>query len=195
MGKLKSFFTPQRMGFHILLAIGITIVICICAIIFLKVYTRHGKEIEMPEFIGQNSEELIRNTDATDFILVISDYVYDKTKEEGVVIKQNPQAKELVKKGRKVYLTVASSEPPKIKMPELRDVSLRQAEIMLNAIGLELDGVIYKPSPFENAVLDQLYKGRAIGAGTEISHGEKITLVVGKDIEDLTSGIDTTATN
>lgn len=39
----------------------------------------------------------------------------------------------MVKKGRKVYLTVASDEPPKVKMPQLQDVSLRQAEIMLNA--------------------------------------------------------------
>ena len=70
-------------------------------------------------------------------------------------------------------------------MPELKDVSLRQAEIMLKAIGLELEGVIYKPSPFENAVLEQLYKGRSIAPNTEINQGDKITLVVGKDIDDL----------
>jgi len=56
---------------------------------------------------------------------------------------------------------------------------------MLKAIGLEIGGVIYKASPFENAVLEQLYKGRAIAAGTEISMGESVTLVVGKDINDL----------
>ena len=185
MGNFKDFFKPQRMGFHLLLALLITVMLCVAAVIFLRIYTRHGQEVEMPDFTGQSSELLIQNTKSNDFILVVTDYVYDKSKEEGVVLKQNPQAKEMVKKGRKVYLTVASSQPPKVKMPELRDVSQRQAEIMLKAIGLEISDIIYKPSPYENAVLDQLYKGRAIGAGTEINYGEKVTLVVGKDIEEL----------
>ena len=188
MKNLKDFFKPQRMGFHLLLALLITILLIIVAVLSLKTYTRHGEEVEMPDFTGRNSEELIQNIESNDFIFVVTDHVFDKSKEEGVILKQNPQSKELVKKGRKVYLTIASSEPPKVKMPELRDVSLRQAEIMLKAIGLELSGVIYKASPFENAVLDQLHNGRAIGAGTEISFGEKITLLVGRNMEDNSIG-------
>ena len=185
MGKFKDFFKPDRLGFHLLLAVGITIFLIVIAMIFLRIYTRHGQEVEMPDFIGKDSKTLIQNTSSTDFIIVISDYVYDKSQPEGIVLKQNPQSKEMVKKGRKVYLTVASSIPPKVKMPELKDVSQRQAEIMLKAIGLEVGDVIYKASPYENAVLEQLYKGRAVAAGTEISMGESVTLVVGKDINDL----------
>lgn len=185
MSKFKDFFKPQRMGFHLLLALVITVVLIVIAIIFLNIYTRHGEEVEMPDFVGEDSGILVQDTTHNDFIVVINDYVFDNTKKEGTVLKQNPQAKEMVKKGRKVYLTVASSEPPMIKMPELRDVSLRQAEIMLKAMGLEIGGVIYKPSPFENAVLEQLYKGRAISAGTNVTVGEKITLVVGKDVGEL----------
>jgi beta-lactam-binding protein with PASTA domain len=74
-------------------------------------------------------------------------------------------------------------------MPELKDVSLRQAEIMLKAIGLQLGDVIYKPSPFENAVFEQLYKGRAIAPGTEISVGETIALVVGRNVDNLPDSI------
>ena len=185
MGKFKDLFKPNKIGFHLLLAIGITIFLIVLAMIFLRIYTRHGQEVEMPDFIGKDSKILIQNTSSADFIMVISDYVYDKSQPEGIVLKQNPQAKELVKKGRKVYLTIASSIPPKVKMPELKDVSQRQAEIMLKAIGLEVGDVIYKASPFENAVLEQLYKGRAVAAGTEISMGESVTLVVGKDINDL----------
>ena len=186
MGKIASFFKPQRIGFHILLALIILIVAVIAAIMLLNIYTRHGQEVAMPNFVGVNSETLIQNEDNHDFIIVVSDYIYDKKTPEGTVLKQNPQANEKVKKGRKVYLTVASSEPPKVKMPELQDVSFRQAEIMLQALGLTVGGVIYKPSPFENAVLEQLYNGRAIAPGTEINVGDKITLVVGRNLpEDM----------
>ncbi len=192
MGKIRDFFKPQRMGFHLVLAIIISIVIAVVCLIILKSYTRHGREVDMPNFVGQNSVALIDTLLPSDYIIVITDEVYDKTMEPGTIIKQNPEAGEKVKKGRKVYLTVATSEPPTVIMPELRDVSLRQAEIMLNALGLELEGTILKPSPYENAVLEQLHNGRAIAAGTKIKMGDKITLVVGRDISELPVGADST---
>ena len=187
MKRFKEFMQPNRMGFHLLLAIGITIAIVIIALIFLNFYTRHGNEIKMPDYIGKDSKTLVKDSLSKDFIVVISESVFDKSAKPGTVLKQNPNPNEMVKKGRKVYLTVASDEPPKVKMPQLQDVSLRQAEIMLNAKGLILGSVIYKPSPYENAVLEQLHRGRYIAPGTDISMGEVITLVVGKDIEGLPS--------
>jgi len=175
------------MGFHLLLAIGITIAIVVMALIFLNFYTRHGNEVKMPDFVGKDSKTLVKDSLSKDFIVVISESVFDKSAKPGTVLKQNPNPNEMVKKGRKVYLTVASDQPPKVKMPQLQDVSLRQAEIMLTAKGLILGSVIYKPSPYENAVLEQLYRGRYIAPGTDISMGEVITLVVGKDIEGLPS--------
>ena len=192
MGKIRDFFKPQRMGFHLVLAIIITMIIAVVCLIILKSYTRHGREVDMPNFVGQNSVALIDTLLPSDYLIVITDEVYDKTMEPGTIIKQNPEAGEKVKKGRKVYLTVATSEPPTVIMPELRDVSLRQAEIMLNALGLELEGTILKPSPYENAVLEQLHNGRAIAAGTKIKMGDKITLVVGRDISELPVGADST---
>lgn len=188
MGNIKDFFRPQRMGFHLLLALVITLAIVIICLIFLRSYTRHGREVDMPNFIGQNCNALVDTLLPSDYIIVVTDEVYDKTMEPGTILKQNPEPGEKVKKGRKVYLTVATSEPPKVIMPELRDVSLRQAEIMLNALGLELAATIYKPSPYENAVLEQLHNGRVIAAGTEIKMGDKITLVVGRDISELPMG-------
>ncbi|MBR4535277.1 MAG: PASTA domain-containing protein [Bacteroidales bacterium] len=192
MGKIRDFFKPQRMGFHLVLAVIITMVLAVVCLIVLKSYTRHGREVDMPNFVGQNSVALIDTLLPSDYIIVITDEVYDKTMEPGTIIKQNPEAGEKVKKGRKVYLTVATSEPPTVIMPELRDVSLRQAEIMLNALGLELEGTILKPSPYENAVLEQLHNGRVIAAGTKIKMGDKITLVVGRDISELPVGVDST---
>lgn len=185
MKGFKEFFQPHRMGFHLLLAIGITLVIAVVILFVLKIYTRHGNEIAMPNFIGKDANALIEDTLSRDFIIEVSESVFDKKALPGTVLKQNPNPKEMVKKGRKVYLTVASNQPPKVTMPQLQDVSLRQAEIMLKAKGLELGTIIYKPSPYENAVLEQLHKGRSIAPGTDIDMGEVITLVVGKDIEGL----------
>ena len=187
MKRFKEFMQPNRLGFHLALSIGITLALIIVALIFLNIYTRHGNEVELPDFIGKDSKSLVTDSLSADFIVVVSESVFDKTSKPGTVLKQNPNPKEKVKKGRKVYVTVASDQPPVVKMPQLQDVSLRQAEIMLKAKGLILGSVIYKPSPYENAVLEQLYRGRPIASGKDINMGEIITLVVGKDIEGLPS--------
>jgi beta-lactam-binding protein with PASTA domain len=148
-------------------------------------------EVPTPSFIGMDSQELLnKESISKDYIMVVSDYLFSRSTPPGIVLKQDPHVGEMVKKGRKVYLTVASDTPPKVIMPQLQDVSLRQAEIMLKAIGLEMGPVILKPSPYGNAVLEQLYRGRVIEPGSEISVGEIITLVVGKSPDDLPDAIE-----
>ncbi len=188
MNKQKSsqgWFNPNRLGFHILMAVVVTAVIFVLAILFLRLFTRHGHEIEMPSYAGRSAEELTQNGRSEGFVFVVNDELYENGATPGTVLKQNPMPGEKVKRGRKVYLTVAAAEPPTIKMLELRDLSLRQAQIMIESQGLVLDRIIEKPSPYENVVLEVLYKGHSIAQGTPIKQGEKITLVIGKNIGDL----------
>lgn len=181
-GTSKGRLNPSKLGFHILMAIVVTVVIFILTILFLRLFTRHGREIEMPSYAGRSAQELTQSGRSEGFVFVVSDELYESGAAPGTVLKQNPLPGEKVKRGRKVYLTVAASEPPTIKMLELRNLSLRQAQIMLESQGLVLEKVIEKPSPYENAVLEVLYKGHSIAQGTPIKQGEKITLVVGKNI-------------
>ncbi len=181
----RRWLSPDKPGFHILMAVVVTIVIFVLTILFLRLFTRHGHEIEMPSYIGRSAEELTQHGRAEGFVFVVNDELYENDAVPGSVLKQNPMPGEKVKRGRKVYLTVAAAEPPTIKMLELRDLSLRQAQIMIESQGLVLDHIIEKPSPYENVVLEVLYKGHSIAQGTPIKQGEKLTLVIGKNIGDL----------
>ncbi len=176
---------PNRLGYHILVAVIITIAIGAVTMLSLRIFTRHGKEFDMPDFTGQDSKELTQRGKQEGFVFVVNDQMYEDGAIPGTVLKQDPSPGERVKKDRKVYLTIAATDPPTVMMPELRDISLRQAQIMLEAQGLKVDKIIEKPSPYENAVLEVLYRGHSIAAGSEIKMGEKITLVVGKDINEL----------
>ena len=167
------------------MAILVTVALFVLVILFLNLFTRHGREIEMPSYYGKSAEELTQHGRAEGFVFVVNDELYEDGAAPGTVLKQNPLPGEKVKHGRKVYLTVAASEPPTLKMLELRDLSLHQAQIMIESQGLVLDRIIEKPSPYENVVLEVLYKGHYIAQGTPIKQGEKITLVVGKNIGDL----------
>ena len=176
----KAYF--NRLWFHILLAVVVSLVMLMVIMLLMHWFTRHGKEFEMPSFLGQPAQELTQRGREEGFVFEVSDHLYENGKQPGTVLKQDPAPGEMVKRGRKVYLTVAAAEPPTIKMPELHDISLRQAQIILEAQGLVLDRIVEKPSPYENAVLDVLYRGHSIATGTDIKMGEKISLVVGKNI-------------
>lgn len=183
--KKKKALDTGSLLFHVLVAIALSAVLFMVIILFLRFFTRHGKEISMPSYYGKPASELTQNGKSEGFVFVVNDELYENDATPGTVLKQNPLPGEKVKHGRKVYLTIAAAEPPTINMPELRDLSLRQAQIMLESQGLVLDKTIEKPSPYENVVLDVLYKGHVIAAGSKIKQGEKITLVVGKNIGDL----------
>ena len=132
-GNSRGKLSPDRPGFHILLAIAVTAAIFILAILFLRLFTRHGHEIEMPSYAGQSAQELTQSGKSEGFVFVVNDELYENGATPGTVLKQNPLPGEKVKRGRKVYLTVAAAEPPTIKMLELRDLSLRQAQIMIES--------------------------------------------------------------
>ena len=185
MSAIRDFFRPQRLGFHLVLAVIVTIILFIAAIIGLSVYTRHGSEFEMPDYIGRNSDSLMA-TNPDGFIFVVRNVLYDKEKPEGTVLEQDPLPGEMVKSGRKIYLTCSSTVPPTVAMPQLAgDITLRQAITILENNGLVLEKVIYTESDNVNLVLEQYYKGRPIAKGTVINKGSKITLEVGARLTDI----------
>ena len=109
----------------------------------------------------------------------IVDSIFELDKPPGTVVDQDPAPDSKVKEDRTIYLTVNASLPPKIKMPDLIDVSYRQAEAILQTFGLKVGTLIYKPDLAKNAVLGQRYKGAEINPGTEIPQGSLIDLVLG----------------
>ena len=64
-------------------------------------------------------------------------------------------------------------------MPDLRDLTLRQAQSMLESAGLRLGKLRYIRSFDEDAVQNQLFEGRSIKTGTLIDKGSVIDLTVG----------------
>lgn len=182
-------FSTGSVWFHLLMALLVTIFLMVSVVLLLRLFTRHGREFEMPDYQGQLSQTLTQSHSREGFVFVVNEQRYEEGAEPGAVLVQDPAPGEKVKHGRKVYLTVAAAEPPTIKLPELHEIPLSQAKIMLESQGLILERVIERPSPYENLVLDVLYRGHSVGAGIDIKMGEKITLVVGKNIEVLPDSI------
>jgi beta-lactam-binding protein with PASTA domain len=164
---------------HFLIAIGITLVLIWIVLQSLAWYTKHNDYIIVPDYRGLYFTEVKSNPDNQNYQFIVIDSIFDVEKPRGSILSQDPHPGSKVKKNRMVYLTVTSMVPEKTTMPELRDLTLRQAQSMLESAGLKLGRLSYIKSFDEDAVQNQLFKGRLIKAGTEIDKGSVINLTVG----------------
>ncbi|HET6244006.1 MAG: PASTA domain-containing protein [Bacteroidetes bacterium] len=151
---------------------------------FLSSYTLHGETITVPELRGYQAEELDQILNQKGFRYIIVDSVYDSKSKPGIVIDQEPKADLQVKEQRMLYLTINTKTPPKVKMPDLIDFSLRQAIAIIESAGLVVGNLKYIPDIAHNAVLSQEFKGMKIEPGKEIFRGSSIDLVLGKGVSD-----------
>jgi beta-lactam-binding protein with PASTA domain len=181
---IKKFYKEHAILSTFILMILASIAI-ICVIAWLTRYmTFHGEEYELPDFTGFDMEQLEKfqqEENIYDYTFVVTDSVFVSGKKGGTVLSQDPVPKSKVKEGRKVYLSVVAWSVRKVEMPNLVDLSLRQAENKLQSNYLKLGQVIYKASKFANAVLEQRYKGRIIAPDVLIPEQSSITLIVGKE--------------
>lgn len=177
--KLKAFFSHWIVK-NLLIAIAIVLVLMLSVRIFLSTYTHHGEKILVPDFFRMSIPDAARAAESAGMELVVTDSAYNKRLSPGTIFSQVPQAGTYVKKGRHISVVINSFVPRKIKMPNLVDISLRQAMTNLNAKGLQVGKLIYKSSgEGTNLVLEQRYRGRKIEPGRMVESGATIDLVLG----------------
>ena len=146
----------------------------------LGIYTHHGEAIVVPDFANIKTEDLDKFIKGKSLRYEVIDSVFDQKAAVGVVIKQDPEKNSSVKQNRTIYLTVSAKLPPLIKMPNLVDASMRQAQAMLESYGLKAGKRDYRPDPCVNCVLAQMIKGKKVEPGTMVAKGSVIDLVLGK---------------
>lgn len=183
MEKIKAFFKKQWVR-HLLVMIGISVVLLLLISLFIKLYARQGKEYVMPQFALTDSTkgvtvEAAENDNDLDLEFVILDSIYTPGVNAGIILTQDPQAGTMVKKGRKVYVSVAAASAADLIMPELTGLSVRQAVSEIYASGLKVGTLTFVDDPFKNNVKEQRVGGRIIYAGQKVAPGTMIDLVVG----------------
>jgi eukaryotic-like serine/threonine-protein kinase len=164
---------------HLLIAIGITVVLVLVTMQALSWYTKHNDYIIVPDFRSLYYQEVVGNAEYKNYQFLVIDSVFDADKPKGSILTQDPFPGSKVKKNRMVYMTITSVIPEKTTMPDLNDLTLRQAQSMLESSGLKLGKLLYIRSFDEDAVQNQLFEGKPIRAGTVINKGSVITLTVG----------------
>lgn len=193
---MKGFFAfIKSKPFFIHFGIAIlTISIAIWILVrMLNVYTQHGEMVAVPDFKGKAISELKDFIKDEDVRYLIIDSIYSLKEKPGTVIRQDPEAKTMVKHNRTIYLYVTGLLPPQVVMPKLIDRSERQATSMLESYGLKVGRVTQVAGDCEGCVLNQTIKGKEVAPGTLIKKGTVIDISVGKKDRFFLQAADTSA--
>jgi beta-lactam-binding protein with PASTA domain len=164
---------------NILTAIGGVIVLLVIFFFSLGWITGNGKTEKVPLVVGLDVTASIKNLKALGFDVELQDSIYVDTLARTAVLRQTPEADEVVKKGRTVYLTINRMIPPQIDMPNLVGFSLKSAETYLKVLGLRMGTISFVPDRNKNVIVAQFIKGAAIAPGTKVSSGTFINFSVG----------------
>jgi len=164
--------------------VGIILAIGIFALFLLSLnwITGHGKSASVPSVTGKTYEQAKAILKKAGFDVEIQDSIYVDTVPALHVIKQIPDADEVVKSNRTVFLVIRRAVPPEVEMPNLSGYSFRNAEMVLKSMDLRVGDTTFKPDFARNAVLEQIYNGAIIKPGTKIRKGSVISLVLGDGI-------------
>jgi len=179
--KTKTFWA------HIGLMLVTFIVFIFLVKVFLNIYTRHGKEIELADYTNKSIKDL--QDEKVDIIVI--DSIFNEDLPPLTIVNQYPEPGMKVKPGRKVYVTVVSNSYEKVPLPDLTDVTLRAATLQLQAYGFQIGRIEQVPS-IGQTVIAIKQNGREIPWGTYLKKGSVVDIVIGSGMQE---NIDTLQTN
>jgi beta-lactam-binding protein with PASTA domain len=111
--------------------------------------------------------------DENDLVAVIGDTTYDASVPKDHVMLQKPNAGEIVKVGRRIYLFVSGGEPI-VSVPNLKGKSIRDAKFALERLGLSLGQIDDVPSDNpKDMIFDQQY-----AEGTKLQRGTRVGVTI-----------------
>lgn len=175
----KSFL--KFWGLNIILAVLLAAALLTGLFFWLRSYTQHGVEVEVTDVRGMVIAEAQPILAAQDLHLVVIDSTYSDKVPFGTIVEQDPKPMSHAKHGRAVYVTINATTKRQVLVPNLQDMSYRQAEATLRGLGLRVDTVYdYKPSAYRDLVLDVKRNGESVTPGTKLPVGTLVRLVVGK---------------
>jgi eukaryotic-like serine/threonine-protein kinase len=177
-----KFVTGRPLWVNVLAGILLVFSFIVIFMLSLNWCTEHGKTLTIPAVLGMSYDKAKELLESKGFDVEIQDSVFLDTVPPLNVLKQFPDADAIVKKNRTVYLTVNRVVPPTIEMPQLVNLTFRNADVTLRQYGLRLGDTLYRIDFAKNSVLDQLYLGESIKPGMKIQMGSTIDLVLGTGV-------------
>lgn len=187
MKRFLRTLTSGRLWVHLVLIAMTMAIILAVTLWWMRAYTRHGESLSVPNLHGLTMKEVEGVLQNIDLTYEVTDSIYSDEYPRGSVVIQNPEANQLVKEGRTIFLSVNSILPEVVSVPVLLGKSLRIAKPLLDITGLKIESLKYvADESCTDCVVGLMYEGKELKGGEKLRKGEKITLVLGRQSNEET---------
>ena len=174
------FFISKSFFLALLKASVIGVGLVFLLFLTLHFHTRQNRLIEVPDLYQiplSEAEDLL--SDLRLNFEVIDSTQFNPETAPLSVIEHQPRARDEVKRGRKIYLTLNPSTYRKVSVPNVVQVTYRNAVSSLRAVGLEIGNISYRNNIGKDMVLALRFEGNEIEPGAKIPKSSKVDLVLG----------------
>ena len=149
--------------------VGLAIIVAVY--IGLKIGTRHGRVIEVPNFMGMVIDDANRIAENNDLRLIVRDSIFDVALPGGTIVDQLPKISPLrkvtVKPGRKIYVTINAYTRRKVDVPYVAKQTLRQALNQIERSGLTIAKLHYTEDMTSTDYVEkQVVRGKEVTPST-----------------------------
>jgi len=180
MRDFLNFLRSRTLLINIGIAFIVLILISLLTFEWLKGSTNHGELVEVPDLSGMTVMDMRETIEGANLRYEVLDSAnYNPEYPRFSIIEQNPLAGDKVKEDRKIYITVNPSGYKKVTVPNIVQVTQRNATSMLRAVGLDVQRVTYIDQLGKDMVYYIKFKGKNISPGDKLPKTSKIELICG----------------
>jgi len=180
MFKLIKFFFSYQFLKHFLLGIVICCTFFIFIFFTLQFITNHNDKIIVPNLESLNLSQVSKELSELKLRFeVLDSSKYNPNYGPLTVIDHSPKFNQIVKRNRKIYLTINPSTYRQLRVPDIIQITKRNAVTRLSAVGFKIGEISYVDNLGKDMVIKIKHQGNEIKPGLLLPKNSVLDLVLG----------------
>lgn len=182
---IKCIKNPFVWNFLLMIVVG-------CALIYgtlawLDHYTRHNEAVIVPDVKGLSMNEAKSLFDNTGLRYNVIDSVFSNDVNPGAIVEVVPEPGSKVKEGRIVFVTINALTAQMAIIPEVADLSFRQAYALLRSLGFKNIEVKFVPGDYKDLAVGVERNAQMINRGERVPLASTLTLIISNGEKEIDS--------
>jgi len=182
---IKCIKNPFVWNFLLMIVVG-------CALIYgtlawLDYYTRHNEAVIVPDVKGLSMNEAKSFFDNTGLRYNVIDSVFSNDVNPGAIVEVVPEPGSKVKEGRIVFVTINALTAQMAIIPEVADLSFRQAYALLRSLGFKNIEVKFVPGDYKDLAVGVERNAQMINRGERVPLASTLTLIISNGEKEIDS--------
>ncbi len=145
---------------------------------WLESYTHHNEAVIVPDVKGLKLEDAATFIQSSGLRYNVIDSVFSNSVAPGAIVEIAPAVGSKVKEGRILFITVNALTSQMARIPEVEDLSFRQAYAILKSLGFESVEIEYVPGVYKDLAIGVTSGGRLLNTDDMVQLAAPLILMV-----------------